>query len=110
MPRDIAFPTTTFNIFMVLMVLLGGKGTLWGPVVGAIVFHVIKEVTWTYFLGWQFIALGLLIVDHRRLLPARHRRLGDGKISGAIRRRVAPKEREVRARAIELAPHPEGAE
>jgi branched-chain amino acid transport system permease protein len=61
-PRDIAFPTTTFNIFMVLMVLLGGKGTLWGPVVGALVFHVIKEVTWTYFLGWQFIALGVLIV------------------------------------------------
>jgi len=61
-PRDIAFPTTTFNIFMVLMVLLGGKGTLWGPVVGAVVFHVIKEVTWTYFLGWQFIALGVLIV------------------------------------------------
>ncbi len=33
-----------------------------GPVVGAIIFHVIKEVTWTYFLGWQFVALGLLIV------------------------------------------------
>jgi branched-chain amino acid transport system permease protein len=61
-PRDIAFPTTTFNIFMVLMVLLGGKGTLWGPVVGATVFHVIKEVTWTYFLGWQFVTLGVLIV------------------------------------------------
>ncbi len=61
-PRDIAFPTTTFNIFMILMVLLGGKGTFWGPVVGAVVFHVIKEVTWTYFLGWQFVALGLLIV------------------------------------------------
>jgi len=45
-----------------LMALLGGKGTFWGPVVGAVVFHVIKEVTWTYFLGWQFIALGLLIV------------------------------------------------
>ena len=61
-PRDIAFPTTTFNIFMVLMVLLGGKGTLWGPVIGAVIFHVIKEVTWTYFLGWQFVALGVLIV------------------------------------------------
>jgi branched-chain amino acid transport system permease protein len=61
-PRDIAFPTTTFNIFMVLMVLLGGKGTLWGPVVGAVVFHIIKEVTWTYFLGWQFVTLGVLIV------------------------------------------------
>jgi branched-chain amino acid transport system permease protein len=61
-PREIAFPTTTFNIFMVLMVLLGGKGTFWGPVIGATVFHVIKELTWTYFLGWQYIALGLLIV------------------------------------------------
>ncbi len=61
-PRDIAFPTTTFNIYMVLMVLLGGKGTYWGPVVGAVVFHVIKEVTWTYFLGWQYVTLGLLIV------------------------------------------------
>ena len=44
------------------MVLLGGKGTLWGPVVGAVIFHVIKEVTWTYFLGWQFVMLGVLIV------------------------------------------------
>jgi branched-chain amino acid transport system permease protein len=61
-PRDIAFPTTTFNIYMVLMVLLGGKGTLWGPVIGATVFHVIKEATWTYFLGWQYVTLGLLIV------------------------------------------------
>ena len=61
-PRDIAFPTTTFNLYMVVMVLLGGKGTLWGPVVGAVIFHTLKEVTWTYFLGWQYVALGLLIV------------------------------------------------
>lgn len=61
-PREVAFPTTTFNIFMVLMVLLGGKGTFWGPVIGATLFHVVKEVTWTYFLGWQYIALGFLIV------------------------------------------------
>jgi branched-chain amino acid transport system permease protein len=61
-PIEVAFPTTTFGIFMVLMVLLGGKGTLWGPVIGAILFHVIKEVTWTYLLGWQWVALGVLIV------------------------------------------------
>ena len=47
---------------MVLMVLLGGKGTLWGPVIGAIIFHVIKEITWTYLLGWQWVALGALII------------------------------------------------
>jgi len=61
-PLEVAFPTITFGIFMVVMVLLGGKGTLWGPVIGAVVFHVIKEVTWTYLLDWQWVALGLLIV------------------------------------------------
>ncbi len=61
-PLEVAFPTVTFGIFMVLMVLLGGKGTIWGPIVGAVIFHVIKEVTWTYLLGWQWVALGALIV------------------------------------------------
>ena len=61
-PLEVAFPTFTFGIFMVLMALLGGKGTLWGPVLGATLFHVIKEVTWTHLLGWQWVALGLLIV------------------------------------------------
>ena len=61
-PLEVAFPVATFGIFMVLMVLLGGKGTLWGPVIGAVLFHVVKEVTWTYLLGWQWIVLGLLII------------------------------------------------
>jgi branched-chain amino acid transport system permease protein len=61
-PLEVAFPTVTFGIFMVAMPLLGGKGTLWGPVLGAIVFHVVKEVTWTYLLGWQWVALGLIII------------------------------------------------
>lgn len=61
-PLEVAFPTVTFGIFMVLMVLLGGKGTIWGPVIGAVIFHFIKEVTWTYLLGWQWVALGMLIV------------------------------------------------
>jgi branched-chain amino acid transport system permease protein len=61
-PLEVAFPTITFGIFMVVMVLLGGKGTLWGPVLGAFVFHLVKEATWTYMLGWQWIALGALII------------------------------------------------
>lgn len=61
-PLEVAFQTINFGIFMVLMVLLGGKGTLWGPVIGAIVFHAIKEITWTHMLGTQWIALGALIV------------------------------------------------
>jgi branched-chain amino acid transport system permease protein len=61
-PLEVAFPTITFGIFMVVMALLGGKGTLWGPVIGATLFHIIKEATWTYMLGWQWVTLGLLII------------------------------------------------
>ena len=61
-PLETAYQTINLGIFMVVCVLLGGKGTLWGPVIGAVIFHVFKEVTWNYFLGWQWVALGLLIV------------------------------------------------
>ena len=61
-PLETAYQTINLGIFMVVCVLLGGKGTLWGPVVGAIVFHLVKEITWNYFLGWQWVALGTLIV------------------------------------------------
>jgi branched-chain amino acid transport system permease protein len=61
-PLEVAFPTVTFGIFMVVMVLLGGKGTLWGPILGAVLFHLVKEVTWTYLLGLQWVALGAFIV------------------------------------------------
>lgn len=61
-PRDVAFTSATFGVWMILMAILGGKGTLWGPVIGAVVFHVLQETFWTYFLGWQRVALGLLIV------------------------------------------------
>lgn len=61
-PRDVAFAGPTFGVWMVLMAILGGKGTLWGPVIGATIFHVMQELFWTYLLGWQRVALGLLIV------------------------------------------------
>jgi branched-chain amino acid transport system permease protein len=61
-PRELAFAGTTFGVWMVLMAMLGGKGTLWGPVIGAAVFHVTQEFFWTYLLGWQRVAMGLLIV------------------------------------------------
>jgi branched-chain amino acid transport system permease protein len=109
-PRDIAFPTTTFNIFMILMVLLGGKGTFWGPVVGAVVFQVIKEVTWTYFLGWQFVTLGLLIV----IIVVYFQQGIVGwlmeKYPARFGIEVAPKDKDQYAPPLGLAPHPGGAE
>ena len=61
-PRDVAFAGATFGVWMVLMAILGGKGTLWGPILGAIIFHFTQELFWKYLLGWQRVALGALIV------------------------------------------------
>ena len=59
---DVAFDGREMGVFMVLMAILGGKGTLWGPVIGATLFHFFKEGLWTLILGWQYVALGVLIV------------------------------------------------
>ncbi len=61
-PIDVAFNGAEVGVWMILMAILGGKGTLWGPVIGAAVFYVTKELFWTYLLGWQRVALGALIV------------------------------------------------
>ncbi|MFL5399265.1 MAG: branched-chain amino acid ABC transporter permease [Myxococcales bacterium] len=61
-PRETAFAGSTYGVWMVLMAILGGKGTVWGPVLGAVIFHVTKELFWTYLLDWQQVALGFLIV------------------------------------------------
>jgi len=61
-PADTAFAGATFGVWMVLMAILGGKGTIWGPVIGAVIFHITQEVFWTYLFGWQRVALGALIV------------------------------------------------
>jgi branched-chain amino acid transport system permease protein len=61
-PHEFAFAGSTFGVWMILMAILGGRGTLWGPVIGAIVFHVTQELFWTYLLGWQRVAMGLFIV------------------------------------------------
>ena len=89
-PRDTAFAGATFGVWMVLMAILGGKGTLWGPVLGAAVFHIAQELLWTHLLGWQRVALGVIIVAivvffpqgilgwARTRWPARHEHHGRG--------------------------------
>ena len=79
---NVAFPTATIGVWMILMAVLGGKGTLLGPIIGAIVFQVFKELFWTYMLGWQRVALGLLIVVIVVFFPQ--------GIMGWVTRRKAP--------------------
>jgi branched-chain amino acid transport system permease protein len=59
-------PTDAFSILMTLkvpvMVLLGGPGTVLGPVIGATCFVLIEQTVWTRFLDYNQAALGLVVV------------------------------------------------
>ncbi len=59
-------PETVFNILfsvqMVLMCILGGRGTAWGPVIGATALYLILEFTWANFPHFHKLASGTLIV------------------------------------------------
>ena len=80
-PTDVAFAGRTLGVFMVLMAILGGKGTLWGPLVGATLFHLFKEGFWTYFLGWQYVALRSFNCCNCCLFPRR--------INGMVKRKIS---------------------
>ena len=59
-------PVDSFSILMTLkvpvMVLLGGPGTIFGPVLGSAVFVLMEETIWAKFLDYHQAILGLVIV------------------------------------------------
>lgn len=76
-------PTDAFNILTTLkvpvMVLLGGPGTVLGPVLGATSFVVIEQVVWARFLDYNQAALGIVVVLLVFFLP--------GGLLGRLRQR-----------------------
>jgi branched-chain amino acid transport system permease protein len=73
----------TYTVTMVIMVVAGGKGTLAGPVVGAVLFTVLPEalreaMSWQ----WQMLAYGIILVLLLFFLP-------DGIVPAVTRRRSA---------------------
>jgi branched-chain amino acid transport system permease protein len=60
----------TYTVTMVIMVVAGGKGTLAGPVVGAVIFTVLPEAlraltSWQ----WQMLLYGLLLIGTLFFMP-----------------------------------------
>jgi branched-chain amino acid transport system permease protein len=59
-------PVDSFSILMTLkvpvMVLLGGPGTVFGPVIGSAVFVLMEETIWAKFLDYHQAILGIVIV------------------------------------------------
>ena len=57
------------TIAMALMSMLGGKGTVIGPIVGAVLLYAAQEATWVNFPTAHLIAYGLFIILVARFLP-----------------------------------------
>jgi branched-chain amino acid transport system permease protein len=62
------FPLAT-TITMIVMVLFGGKGTVWGPVLGAVVLFVAQEVVWARYPYVHPLLFGAIIVAVVLLMP-----------------------------------------
>ncbi len=59
-------PDTVFNVGitvkMLVMVVLGGMGTVLGPIAGAFVFEFLSEVVWSSFVNIHGLILSLVII------------------------------------------------
>ena len=59
-------PKDAFNLIMTIevpvMVMLGGMGTVFGPLIGAVAYVVLKEFVWANFIDWHSGILGVIIV------------------------------------------------
>jgi branched-chain amino acid transport system permease protein len=58
-----------FSIKPIIMALLGGAGTVAGPIVGAFVFQLTEELVWRNFLSVHLGLLGLIVVLLILFLP-----------------------------------------
>jgi len=62
------FPLIT-TITMIVMVLFGGKGTIWGPVLGAVLLFTFQEIVWARFIYLHQLIFGGIIIAVVLLMP-----------------------------------------
>lgn len=51
-----------WNVELIAMALIGGSGTVAGPIIGAFGLHVVIEYVETAFVGWQLVLLGVVVI------------------------------------------------
>ena len=62
------FPLAT-TITMIVMVLFGGKGTVWGPVLGAVTLFWVQELVWARFIYLHQLLFGAIIIAVVLMMP-----------------------------------------
>jgi branched-chain amino acid transport system permease protein len=73
----------------IVMVLLGGVGTVLGPVYGAFLFLLMEELVWRNLLEFHAGLLGIIVVALVLFLPAGIRGIGWAGLRGVWRKRAA---------------------
>ncbi len=66
-PPSVFFVQIT--IAMALMSMLGGMGTVIGPIVGAVLLYTVQELSWVNFPSAHLVAYGLFIILVARFMP-----------------------------------------
>jgi branched-chain amino acid transport system permease protein len=71
---EAAFSVNDWTAFVIFIVVIGGIGTLEGPIVGVIVFFILRETfadlgTW-YLIGLGLTAIGVMLIDRRGIWGA----------------------------------------
>jgi branched-chain amino acid transport system permease protein len=78
----VVFSLVDVSIMMILVVMLGGAGTLYGPAIGAVIMVVLSEVFRAYIGHANLLVLGLLIIFIIVFLPD-----GVVEVRGYLKRR-----------------------
>jgi len=65
-PSDFGFPV---SIMLLSIIVLGGMGTLWGPLVGAIILGALPEV-FRPFTDYRMLLYGVILLLMIRFQPA----------------------------------------
>jgi len=59
-------PPTVFNVMwvvnMFVIILIGGMGTVFGPLVGAVILETVSELVWSRFINLHLGILGTIII------------------------------------------------
>lgn len=67
------FPTTVFSvditITLILVAILGGIGTVWGPVIGTLILIPFQELFWMQFPSLHIVVYGAFLVAVIILMP-----------------------------------------
>lgn len=84
-------PGTAFDISMsvmaYIMMIIGGMGTTFGPIIGAVILQLVGAVVWAEFIDLHKLILGALIVAAALLVPNGIVQTIAGLIRTSMRRR-----------------------